>query len=101
MQSTGGVAREDTVVEVVRYATNVLELRIRGEGHTLLNLLVDELNRIPDVEATYRVDHPLLNVAHLLVRTKGSKQPLEAIREAVESLRAKLKVVAESAAALG
>lgn len=77
-------------VEVKSSSQNLLELRISGEGHTLLNMLVDELNRNPHVMAAYRVDHPLLDVAHLIIQTDGTLSPLDALREGVSSLKSKL-----------
>ncbi len=78
-------------VEVVKYTSNVLEVRVRGEGHTLLNLFVDELNSMKGVTAAYRVEHPLLGVASLLVRTENGVDPLEALREAEGRIREKLE----------
>ncbi len=78
-------------VEVVKYTREALEVRVRGEGHTLLNLLVDELNRMEGVTAAYRVEHPLLGVASLLVRTSNGVDPLEALRRAEGNIREKLE----------
>lgn len=82
---------EEVSVEVVKFSNNVLELKVRGEGHTLLNLLVDELNRDPRVTAAYRVEHPLLNIAYFIVKTDGTVNPLDALKEARERLKAKLE----------
>ncbi len=77
-------------VEVVSFTKNKLEVRIRGEGHTLLNMLVDELNSDPGVTAAYRVEHPLMDVAYLFISTDGSKSPLDALTEAAARLGEKL-----------
>jgi DNA-directed RNA polymerase subunit L len=84
-------ANQKTAIYVEKYTQNFLELKIEGEGHTLLNLIVDELNSIPNVEAAYRVDHPLLKTARLMIRTSGSKSPLDAFREATENIKNKLE----------
>ncbi len=78
-------------VEVVKYTKEVLEVRVKGEGHTLLNLLVDELNRMEGVTAAYRIEHPLLGTASLLVRSSGSLDPLEALKRAEENIRERLE----------
>ena len=78
-------------VEVVKYTRGVLEVRVKGEGHTLLNLLVDELNRMEGVAAAYRVEHPLLGVATLIVRASGGVDALEALREAERRVRERLE----------
>ncbi len=86
---------EDVTVVVESLSKDLLEVKISGEGHTLLNMLVDELNKNPHVMASYRVDHPLLGVAHLLIRTDGTITPLEALRIATDSLRNKLAALRE------
>ena len=80
-------------VDVVSYARNKLEVRVQGEGHTLLNLLVDELNSDPGVTAAYRVEHPLMDIAYLYVSTDGSKTPLDALAEAAARLSDKLEAL--------
>lgn len=80
-------------VEILKLSKNVLEVKVRGEGHTLLNLLVNELNEDPRVTAAYRVEHPLLDVAFFIVKTDGSISPLEALKEARERVSEKLKSV--------
>ena len=77
-------------VEVLAFTKNKLEVRLRGEGHTILNLLVSELNSDPRVVAAYRVEHPLLDVAYLHVTTEGDLSPIEALEEAARRLNEKL-----------
>jgi len=77
-------------VEVLTFTKNKLEVKLRGEGHTILNLLVSELNSDPRVVAAYRVEHPLLDVVYLHVTTEGDLSPLKALEEAVHRLNEKL-----------
>jgi len=77
-------------VEVLTSTRNRLEVKLRGEGHTVLNLLVSELNSDPRVIAAYRVEHPLLDVVYLHVTTEGDLSPLEALEEAARRLSEKL-----------
>ncbi|MCC6003169.1 MAG: hypothetical protein LM590_02390 [Thermofilum sp.] len=86
-----GNNQKTTIIYVEKLTQSFLELRIEGEGHTLLNLIVDELNSMPNVEAAYRIEHPLLRTARLMIRTNGSKQPLDVLREATESIKNKLE----------
>ncbi|RLE78565.1 MAG: DNA-directed RNA polymerase subunit L [Thermoprotei archaeon] len=73
-----------------------MEAKIRGEGHTLLNMIVDELNRNPHVTyAAYSVDHPLVNEARLIVTTDGSIDPLDALTKASSNLKSFLKELRE------
>ncbi|MEM0087892.1 MAG: RpoL/Rpb11 RNA polymerase subunit family protein, partial [Thermofilum sp.] len=80
-------------VEVVSYAKDRLEVRLRGEGHTILNMLVDELNSDPRVTAAYRIEHPLVDVAYLFIATDGSKTPLDALTEAAVRLHEKIEAL--------
>lgn len=86
---------EEVSVEIENISNNVLEVKIKNEGHTLLNLLVDELNKNPHVTASYRIDHPLLPFAHLRVQTDGTLTPIEALRVATESLKEKMEALRE------
>jgi len=57
---------------------------LRGEDHTLLNLVVDELNRDKHVAfAAYRQKHPLTEEYMLTVVTDGGENALEALKAAV------------------
>lgn len=78
-------------VEIITLTENNLEVKLRGEGHTILNLLVSELNSDPRVVAAYRVEHPLLDVVYLHVVTEGDLSPLEALEEAARRLNEKLR----------
>jgi len=79
-------------IEVLSKDSKSIELRIRGEGHTLLNMLVDELNKDPHVSyAAYSVDHPLIDEARLIIVTDGSVNPFEALKKAVNNLKDLLK----------
>lgn len=80
-------------VEVISHTKAKLEVRLRGEGHTILNMLVDELNSDPRVTAAYRVEHPLIDVAYLYIATDGNKSPLEALAEAASRLHEKLEAL--------
>ncbi|MEZ0345434.1 MAG: RpoL/Rpb11 RNA polymerase subunit family protein [Infirmifilum sp.] len=82
-------------VEIENISKDKLEIKIKGEGHTLLNMLVDELNKNPHVTASYRIDHPLLPVAYLQIQTDGSLLPIEALREATTNLKEKMKALRE------
>jgi len=65
-----------------------LRLSLWGEDHTVLNVLVDELNRLPGVEmAAYEQAHPLTGEYRLVIRTNGEVSPLDALRAAGDKLR--------------
>lgn len=75
---------EELQISVERAEPNRLTLRLRGEDHTLLNLIVDELNRDEHVAfAAYRQEHPLTDEYMLTVVTDGGESALEALKAAV------------------
>lgn len=83
-------------IEILSNKDNVLEIIIKNEGYTLLNLLVDELNRDPDVKyATYTMIHPLENKIKMIVMTSDGVSPLEAIKKAVSNLDRKISKLRE------
>ena len=75
---------EELQIVVEKAEPNRLTLRLRGEDHTLLNLVVDELNRDKHVAfAAYRQKHPLTEEYMLTVVTDGGENALEALKAAV------------------
>jgi len=77
---------EPLEIRVLEKTGRSLELEVKGEGHTLLNMLVDFLNRRPDVEyASYVIEHPLVGTPRLLIRTKN-RDPVEVLDEALDEI---------------
>jgi len=82
-------------VRVVKASKDELEVEIEGEGHTLLNLLVDELNKIESVRfAAYAIDHPEFPVARLRVLTDGAS-PVEVLSRACETIAKRSRILRE------
>ncbi len=76
---------------------NYLEVEIKGEDHTVGNLLRTLLLEDPSVKyAGYRVEHPLVGNLVVAVRTDGSKTPIQAIVEALERAEEKVKEFKEA-----
>lgn len=72
----------------MRNEENRLDLKVKGEDHALLNVLVEELNKDPKVVfAAYKRDHPLADLYSLTVITDEGKSPLDSIKEALERVR--------------
>ncbi|MFX0132643.1 MAG: RpoL/Rpb11 RNA polymerase subunit family protein [Candidatus Hodarchaeota archaeon] len=66
---------------------NLIELKIRGEGHTLCVPLRSILFEDKDVEfAGYRIKHPLMPEPTLYIKTNGKKTPIEALKGAIKKL---------------
>ncbi len=75
-------------IKVVDNEPNKLSMRIKGEDHTLLNLLTEELNKLEHVTfAAYRQEHPLTGEYVLTIMTDGKIAPLDALKEASENLK--------------
>jgi len=74
-------------LKVIERGSNSLVIEVDGEGHTLCNLLESVLLEDEDVEfASYNISHPLVAKPVITVRTKGSKSPEDALREAVRKI---------------
>jgi DNA-directed RNA polymerase, subunit L (EC 2.7.7.6) len=72
-------------IEVTRAGENYVEIKVKGEEHTLGNLIANYLMRLPGVKfASYSMPHPLINEILIRVMTDGSISPYEAFRKAAE-----------------
>jgi DNA-directed RNA polymerase II subunit RPB11 len=64
-----------------------IELKIRGEGHSLCVPIRSILFEDEDVEfAGYRIKHPLMPEPSLYIKTNGNKTPIEALKGAIKIL---------------
>ncbi len=71
---------------------NKLVLDIKGEDHTLCNILVKRLQKNAHVKiAAYRIDHPLDRIPTLYLETAGSTTPQQALLEAVKDIEDEAK----------
>jgi len=79
-------------VQVLKKTSNELKIEIEGEGHSLCGILQKILIEDDTVEmAGYTVPHPLLPQAIIYVRTKKTRKPEAAIKDAVKKIRAQDK----------
>jgi len=70
------------IVKVLDLEKDKVRLTIKGEGHTFMNALVEELLNDPDVDVARYVIEFQFSDPELLVTTKGKKNPLPAIKKA-------------------
>jgi DNA-directed RNA polymerase subunit L len=71
----------------VEAAKNRIIAEIKGEDHTLCNVLVKELQKDSNVKsAAYRIDHPLQRMPTLLVETNEKTSAKKAILDAINRL---------------
>ena len=63
---------------------NRIELVMRGEDHTIANLLVKLAIRKPHVTyAAYRIEHPLVGDSIVIIATDGKRDPLDVVNEVI------------------
>ncbi len=74
-------------LEKVAEKGNRLEIRLRGEDHTMANLIVKLAIRKPHVTyAAYRIDHPLISDPVVIIATDGSVKPIDVLREVLSDI---------------
>ncbi len=77
-------------IEILEEEKNKLKIKIKGETHTVLNLIRNELFNEDSVEFVgYRIEHPMVKDAIFTVATtKGN--PKTIIKKAIERIQKKL-----------
>lgn len=79
-------------IKVLNKTNNELKFEVEGEGHTICNLLEKVLLEDETVDmAGYNIPHPLISNPVVYIRTKGSRKPEIALREAVQKILEKEK----------
>ncbi|MCK4433870.1 DNA-directed RNA polymerase subunit L [Candidatus Bathyarchaeota archaeon] len=74
--------------KILKRTPNELKLEVNGIDHTFCNLLQKRLSEDENVDlAGYDIPHPLASNSIIYVRTKGTVNPEEALREAVKRTR--------------
>ncbi|MBW9141026.1 MAG: DNA-directed RNA polymerase subunit L [Candidatus Aramenus sp.] len=75
-------------IRVIKSSNTYMEIEIKGEDHTLGNLVAGYLRRVRGVTfASYYQPHPLVDSIILKVMTDGSIEPKEAIINAIEKAK--------------
>lgn len=78
-------------VHILKEDKELIELGIIGEGHTLCNILRDELSKLDDTSfVSYNLKHPLVSSPVFALKVKKGK-PRKVLLDAVESLKARTK----------
>ena len=73
-------------LELIKKDKNSIEFKIKGERHSIPNLLKQKLLEDKDVDfASYKLAHPTDNDALFIVRTKKGK-PEKAVKDACDKL---------------
>jgi len=78
-------------ISVISEDSKRIEFELKGEDHTLSNLLKSKLWQNKHVKvATYAVKHPLVGIPRMIVETDGAVKPRKVLQEAAAKLEAEL-----------
>ena len=79
-------------IDVQEKTKKRLVFKLQGGGHTICNLLKDELWNDKDVTAAaYNIDHPLISIPKFIIETNGKLTPDDALTNACNRLKKKNK----------
>ncbi len=75
-------------IKKIEEGKNKFVFEVDGVSHGFCNILKERLLEDNHVKtATYRVEHPLINIPRFLVETDGSEGPRNAVLSAVKKLK--------------
>jgi len=76
------------MIKIIEESKNKIVFNLKDKTHSFCNILRNELLKDKHVRiAAYKVEHPLVNVAEVMVETDGKKAPRVAIVDAVKRLK--------------
>lgn len=74
--------------KIVEQSSNKLVAHISGADHTIMNVVVRQLQQDKQViAAAYTLEHPLAADPKLIIQTQGKATPKAALLDAVASLK--------------
>lgn len=74
-------------MNVIEEKKNKLVFKVEGAGHTICNIIKNELSKNSNVKAVaYKIDHPLVSVPQMVIETNGKVSPRAAVKKAIDSL---------------
>ena len=75
-------------IKILEEEKRKMIFEIKGETHTVANLLEKELWKDEDVKAAgYNISHPLIGVPTMVVETNGKKSARDAVEDAVKRIK--------------
>ena len=76
-------------LKIVEDSKTKLVFELKGLSHGFCTMLKDQLLQDDHVKvATYRVDHPLINIPKFFLETDTASTPRKALQEAIKKLSA-------------
>ena len=77
-------------INVLEEKKKKMVFELKGENHTLCNVLREELwNDKAVTVSAYNISHPLIGVPKFIVETDGEKEPRKALKETITRLKKK------------
>jgi len=77
-------------IKILNEDSKNIEFELKGEGHTISNLLRNELWKNKDINlAAYRLEHPLISSPVISVSSSG--KPRKAILKTVDDIKKNIK----------
>ena len=74
-------------MNVIEENKNRLVVKVEGIGHTICNIIKNQLSKNSNVKAVaYKIDHPLVGVPQMVIETNGKVSPRAAVKKAIDSL---------------
>jgi DNA-directed RNA polymerase subunit L len=74
-------------IKIVKDEKNTLVFEVKGVSHGFCNMLKEQLLQDDHIKiATYKVEHPLVNIPKFLVETDGA-DPKKCVLDAVKKLK--------------
>jgi len=84
-------------LNILERGKNELRVELIGEGHTFCNALQSALLKDETIEFSgYRIPHPLVSQPVFFIRTKGERDPVEALTDAAKKLKQELEEIGKS-----
>ena len=82
-------------IKVLEENDKLLRFEISGEGHTLCNVLREELwNDEAVTVSAYNISHPLVGTPKFIIETKD-KEPKKALKDALSRLKKRNSEIAK------
>ena len=69
-------------IKILELGKNKARLEIRGEGHTFMNVLTEEILKDPGVDVARYLIKFQFSDPELLVTTRGNRDPLDVVKDA-------------------
>ena len=87
-------------INIIEDKKKRLVFELKGEGHTLCNVLREELWNDKSVTVSaYNISHPLVGIPTFIIET-SSKSPKKALKDAIARLKKKNSAVVKKVKAL-